>query len=125
MWQLQKAVPGVMRPYDKTVAKPDSAVFYGSREFGFYDFFAVGRSLAPTAAEYRSLQSKISLERHHKVARFTVEVAEPFGAHGGVVALVEQVVAVQGHRPGVVDTVANSPVPDGIACLGNVVAADG
>lgn len=67
---------------------------------------------------------KIRLERHHEVAWFTVEITEPFGADGGVIALVEQIVAVQCHRPGVVDAIANTPVPHGITRLADVVAAD-
>ena len=113
-----------MRSYDKTAANQIPRSFMEVAHSGFRIASPSDR-LAPTAAECRSLQSKISFERHHNVARFTVEVAEPFGANGGVVAFVEQVVAVQGHRPGVVDSVANPAVPDGITRLGNVVAADG
>jgi hypothetical protein len=55
------------------------------------------------------------LDRQHEVAWITVVVAEGLSADGGVVALVEEVVAVERDGPGVVDAVADAAVPDRIA----------
>jgi hypothetical protein len=43
--------------------------------------------------------SERPLQRHHEIARFTIEVAPRRRADGGVVLLVEQVVAVERDSP--------------------------
>lgn len=68
--------------------------------------YALGRAEWPQSARRcvphaergndQSTDLEVRFYRQHEVARFAVEVAETFGAHGGVVALVEKVVAVEG-----------------------------